>query len=173
MASFSEISRITDTLYLSGASAITANRLRAIGITHVINCTIDVPDVYIDNIDVVRIPLDDSPSSKLLPYFDKAADRIQQVAAVGGKTLVHCVAGVSRSASICIAYLMKFHGMTLLDAYHFVKKARPVIRPNVGFFKQLIEYERKLYNRNSVTMVNSPVGMVPSVYKEEASQLIW
>ncbi|KAK2154780.1 hypothetical protein LSH36_257g01004 [Paralvinella palmiformis] len=173
MASFSEISQITESLYLSGASAITANRLRSSGITHVINCTLEVPDVYLDDIDVVRVPMEDSPNSKLYTYFDKAADRIQQVAAVGGKTLVHCVAGVSRSTSICLAYLMKYRGMTLIDAYRFVKKARPVIRPNVGFFKQLIEYEKKLYNQNTVTMVNSPVGMVPSVYKEETSQLIW
>jgi hypothetical protein len=39
---------------------------------------------------------------------------------------------------------MKHDRMTLLQAYHYVKAARPIIRPNVGFFKQMVDYERKL-----------------------------
>lgn len=66
---------------------------------------------------------------------------------------MHCVAGVSRSASLCMIYLVKYERMTLRQAYHYVKSARPIIRPNIGFWKQMIDYERKLrgyFNKNSV-----------------------
>lgn len=79
------------------------------------------------------------------------------------------MAGVSRSASLCIVYLMKHDGMTLLQAYHYVKAARPIIRPNVGFFRQMVEYERKLRGHNSVIMVQID-GCdlpVPDIYANE------
>ena len=61
----------------------------------------------------------------------------------GGKILVHCVAGVSRSATLCIIYLVKYEKMTLRQAYYCIRAVRPIIRPNVGFWSQMVEYERK------------------------------
>lgn len=89
-----------------------------------------------------------------------------QVASAGGKILVHCVAGISRSASLCIAYLMKHHEMTLLNAYNHIKERRPSIKPNCGFFRQLIDYESKLFNCNSVRVVyNEFLNLeIPDVY---------
>jgi dual specificity phosphatase 12 len=51
----------------------------------------------------------------------------------GGKVLVHCFAGVSRSATIIIAYMMQEHGMNYHSAFKFVKSKRPFINPNEGF----------------------------------------
>lgn len=96
-----------------------------------------------------------------------------QVETRGGKTLVHCVAGVSRSASICIAYLMKYKRMPLDQAYKHVKKCRSVIQPNVGFWKQLIEFERRLFGRTTVKMVQSSGGFVPDIYFQEAKSTFW
>ncbi|CAG5124219.1 unnamed protein product, partial [Candidula unifasciata] len=90
----------------------------------------------------------------------------------GGKTLVHCLAGVSRSATICIAYLVKYQHMTLEEAYKHVKKRRPVIHPNPGFWRQLIDYERRLLGRNSVKMVTSPIGWIPDVYQQETKNML-
>lgn len=50
-----------------------------------------------------------------------------------GSVLVHCAAGVSRSASIVIAYLMRNNGMNYTEAYALVKNKRFVICPNHGF----------------------------------------
>ena len=58
--------------------------------------------------------------------------------------LVHCYAGVSRSASVVIAYLMNQHGMSLKDAYQYVKNKRYFIKPNEGFRKQLVQFQREL-----------------------------
>lgn len=53
---------------------------------------------------------------------------------------VHCNAGVSRSASFVIAYLMRELAMTFEEAFTFVKQKRPQIMPNHGFVTQLKQY---------------------------------
>jgi atypical dual specificity phosphatase len=79
------------------------------------------------------------------------------------------VAGVSRSASICIAYLIKYDGMTLKQAYEFVQAKRSQIRPNIGFFQQLIEFEESIHGITTVKMVHcAALGQdFPDVYEPE------
>ena len=164
---FAQIAEITGNLYLSGAHPVQAPRLRSLGITHVINCTMEVSDVVAKGITTTRFFVEDTPYARLGLYFDKCARIINDVASKGGKTLVHCVGGVSRSASLCIAYLMRYKGLTLKDAYNHVKSRRPAAHPNVGFFKQLIEFEKYIHGKTSVKIVGSPYGLVPTVYREE------
>lgn len=57
-----------------------------------------------------------------------------------GVALVHCNAGVSRSASIVIGYLMLREGLSFDDALRQVKLARPSVCPNPGFYQQLKNY---------------------------------
>jgi protein-tyrosine phosphatase len=62
----------------------------------------------------------------------------------GRTTIVHCEMGVSRSSSIVLAYLMKYHRMSLEDAFAFLRQRRPFVKPNAGFWRQLQKYERIL-----------------------------
>jgi protein-tyrosine phosphatase len=62
----------------------------------------------------------------------------------GGKVLVHCAQGRSRSASMVIAYLMKQQHMSFHQALSQVKEARPIISPNEGFMAQLQKFEKTL-----------------------------
>lgn len=57
---------------------------------------------------------------------------------------MHCYAGVSRSATIVIAYLMQEHGMSYSDAMQHVKKQRYFICPNDGFRRQLSQFQKEL-----------------------------
>ncbi len=61
-----------------------------------------------------------------------------------GGVLVHCAAGVSRSASTVIAYIMKKRGWGFNETFNYVKKRRPIICPNYGFQRQLNQYEKEL-----------------------------
>jgi protein tyrosine phosphatase len=61
-----------------------------------------------------------------------------------GAVLVHCMAGISRSATIVIAYLMKEKQMGFQEAYAYVKKKRSIVFPNSGFRHQLREFELQL-----------------------------
>ncbi|KAM9031196.1 dual specificity protein phosphatase 19 isoform 2-T2 [Sarcophilus harrisii] len=60
-----------------------------------------------------------------------------------GVVLVHCNAGVSRSAAIIIGFLMSTEKITFTSAFSLVKNARPAICPNSGFMEQLQAYQQE------------------------------
>lgn len=62
----------------------------------------------------------------------------------GGRVLVHCQAGISRSATICLAYLIQSHRVRLDEAFDFVKQRRGVISPNFSFMGQLLQFETQV-----------------------------
>jgi atypical dual specificity phosphatase len=57
-----------------------------------------------------------------------------------GGVLVHCNAGVSRSAAVCIAYLIARLGLSYEEAYAALKSAKPDILPNATFVCALREF---------------------------------
>jgi len=63
--------------------------------------------------------------------------------------LVHCHAGVSRSATICLAYLITCHSVSLTDAFRYVKHRRNVISPNFSFMGQLQKLETDVAAKKS------------------------
>lgn len=64
-----------------------------------------------------------------------------------GKVLVHCQVGVSRSATLVLAYLMLKQNLTLVEAVCAVKDKRGVI-PNRGFLRQLIKLDGQLFGKH-------------------------
>ncbi|CAG0920074.1 unnamed protein product [Notodromas monacha] len=91
---------------------------------------------------VEMLDIPETPLIGLLPYCFSFIDGAREK---GGCCLVHCNAGVSRSAAVVIAYLMKSEGMTYRSAHDYLKSLRPCIRPNDGFIRQLLEYEEDLF----------------------------
>ncbi|KAM8866079.1 dual specificity protein phosphatase 26-like [Synchiropus picturatus] len=79
--------------------------------------------------------------------FRAAADFIHMALSRGGKILVHCHVGVSRSATLVLAYLMLRQSLTLVEAICAVKENRGVI-PNRGFLRQLIQLDRELFGKH-------------------------
>jgi protein-tyrosine phosphatase len=67
-------------------------------------------------------------------YFEETYREIEE-GLKRGSVLVHCAAGISRSASCVIAYLMKKYNMGFIQALNFTKKKRKFICPNYGFAK--------------------------------------
>ncbi|XP_021390781.1 dual specificity protein phosphatase 16 [Lonchura striata] len=105
------------------------------------------PD-FIPESHFLRVPVNDSFCEKILPWLDKSVDFIEKAKASNGRVLVHCLAGISRSATIAIAYIMKRMDMSLDEAYRFVKEKRPTISPNFNFLGQLLDFEKKLKNQS-------------------------
>jgi len=89
----------------------------------------------------MEIPVEDEPDENLLPYFEACIEFIDSGLSKKQAVLVHCAAGVSRSSTVVIAYLMRTQNMSFSDALSFVTDKRPIISPNQGFVKQLKLYE--------------------------------
>lgn len=62
----------------------------------------------------------------------------------GGKVLVHCEAGISRSPTICMAYIMRTQRLRLEAAFDIIKQRRDVISPNFSFMGQLQQFESEV-----------------------------
>lgn len=142
-----ECSRIADHIYL-GSDAVAKNRevLRQNGITHVLNCVGFVCPEYF-KVDLVykTLWLQDSPSEDITSILYDVFDYFEDVRQQGGRVLVHCCQGVSRSTSLVIAYLMWREGQSFEDAFQYVKAARGVTNPNMGFACQLLQCQKRVH----------------------------
>lgn len=112
-------------------------------ITHILNLTINIPNKFEPEICYLKINILDSERQDIQKYFDETFEFIDNALKnKNNSVLVHCNAGISRSASFVIAYLIR-KGIfkSYQDAYSHVKKCRPLIAPNQGFVKQLQQLE--------------------------------
>ena len=86
----------------------------------------------------------DTPSANLKQHWPGCYQFIDQAIQEGGTVLVHCYAGVSRSSSTVIYYLMRKYDLSLKDALGYVRAHRWFINPNLGFLRQLRNVEKDL-----------------------------
>mmetsp|Transcript_42784 Transcript_42784/g.109482 ORF Transcript_42784/g.109482 Transcript_42784/m.109482 type:complete len:231 (-) Transcript_42784:762-1454(-) len=86
---------------------------------------------------VCHIDVEDKSSANLLQHLDTAMEFMEAAIASENKVLVHCMAGVSRSATTVAAYLVKHNNLSPEDAVALVKEKRRCADPNSGFLKQL------------------------------------
>ena len=102
-----------------------------------------------NNIDFMDIGINDDPKENIYQYFDSTFEFINNHIRRGENVLVHCAAGISRSASIIIHYIIRkyFEGNDLRDVNSSemlnyiideIRKIRP-INPNRGFVQQLLQ----------------------------------
>ncbi|XP_007947535.1 dual specificity protein phosphatase 8 [Orycteropus afer afer] len=140
------LTRILPHLYLgSQKDVLNKDLMTQNGISYVLNASNSCPKPdFICESHFMRIPVNDNYCEKLLPWLDKSVEFIDKAKLSSCQVIVHCLAGISRSATIAIAYIMKTMGMSSDDAYRFVKDRRPSISPNFNFLGQLLEYERSL-----------------------------
>ncbi|XP_028037862.1 dual specificity protein phosphatase 1B-like [Bombyx mandarina] len=145
-------SQIIPGLYLSNArAAADKNVLRSLNITHVLTIAanrLPKSTFYDTDINTLFIRAYDTPQTNLLPYFPMANSFIDE-GLQAGNVLVHCHFGVSRSATLVIAYIMEKYKLTFEQAYVYVRQRRRFINPNPGFVKQLREYHRLGYDVSS------------------------
>ena len=136
--------KIFNWLYLgSFENACDIEELNRIKATHILNCAYECINKNISkNLKKLHLNIRDLDNFKLLYYFEKANDFINQCKSEGGILLVHCKYGISRSSSIVIGYLIKFMNYTTDSALQFLYNKRSRVRPNKGFMEQLYEYEK-------------------------------
>lgn len=94
--------------------------------------------------DYFNVRVYDDEKTNLLKHWDNTFKYISQVKNEGSKVLVHCKMGVSRSASVVIAYAMKAYDWSFTEALEHVKVNRNCIKPNKNFCNQLETYQGML-----------------------------
>lgn len=87
------------------------------------------------------VPVSDTSDEKILENINNLYNTIESYDSV----LIHCMHGISRSATIVISYLMLKYKIHLDEATRIVLKKRNYIFPNDGFIKQLIALEYKIF----------------------------
>lgn len=83
----------------------------------------------------------DDPRFDLSEHFEQCVEFIENARKNRYNVLVHCMAGISRSATIILAYLMKTYKYRFDDALQYVRARRPIVNPNDGFVLQLRRLE--------------------------------
>lgn len=123
-------------------SSIDADMLRILGVRNILVCGLFLPffhDKATSSVDIRyhRLPISDSIDEDITRYLPSACQFIDDCVAKGEVMLIHCQAGISRSASVVIAWLMHSKGWSYDEAFMFTKRKRPCIRPNFRFENDL------------------------------------
>lgn len=140
------ISKITDTLYLSD-SVVARNydELKKLGIKQILTIGAELEPHKHPDFDAIHIKIHDCHTVDISKYFNTAFEFIRRA-----PTLVHCYAGISRSATLVISYLMREKNMSYSEALEYCIKARPVVNPNQGFVNKLKILE--IYMQNNIDL---------------------
>lgn len=142
---YASIDEITDKLYLGNIDgAMSLDLLCVYQITHIISVAIFVPKYFPKEFEYKQIELIDDSSQIINIYFKEVIEYIESA----GKVYIHCIGGISRSASFVLAYLMWKDKLSFDDANKLLKSKRKSININEGFEKQLKEFELLLIEKN-------------------------
>jgi protein-tyrosine phosphatase len=121
-----------------------AHMLRSIGATHILNCAIELPFTYpfeLASSEKIHMTDDDDPLA--LEQIKKGAATIQKwfEGCPASVIIVHCAAGVSRSPTVVLAWMIIYGGIALKDAYRLIQQHRNFIRPNDFYMRLLKELD--------------------------------
>ncbi|KAK2715463.1 hypothetical protein QYM36_010173 [Artemia franciscana] len=146
------LTRILPFLYLgSQQDAHDKHLCQDHSITYHMNVSTNCPKPdFISDGHFLRLSVQDSYGEKLLPHFKKAIQFIDKSREANGCVLVHCLAGISRSPTVAVAFVMKHLRLPFEEAFRYVKSKRPTISPNFNFLGQLLEWERQLELERSI-----------------------
>lgn len=177
----SNVSSIIEPYLHMGGSFLNSNPQLSpiLGYTHVLNIASEISPNWLLLLMLKKykkIPADDNYSYNIRIIFEEAFQMIDEARQKNGKILVHCAMGISRSATIVIAYLMSRYKMSLNSAYNYVKSIRPEINPNRYFMKKLEEYEKELngnYIRAQLTNSQNQRASFTFVFKPELNSNLY
>ncbi|CAK0862386.1 unnamed protein product [Prorocentrum cordatum] len=96
----------------------------------------------------------DHPSEDLRAHLPSAFSFLDEAKGSGGRCVVHCFAGVSRSPAVALAYLVVRERRPLADAWALVRERHTAARPNRGFAEQLVELDRETHGAASATLAD-------------------
>jgi len=139
--------KIIDQLYLGNSyNARNYYQLQNNNIGLIVNSSPGVPNYFEDYFEYYNVNVKDISGANILDYLNDTTEAINEFIINNPKknVLVHCFMGSSRSATIIIAYLIKYKKYRLRDALNYLKEKRPVVNLNIDFFSQLQIFEKNI-----------------------------
>ncbi|KAF3708294.1 Dual specificity protein phosphatase 13 isoform B [Channa argus] len=186
------VNQVWPNLYIGNeVAARDMGTLHSLGITHIVNAAhrshnpssgsylfVNTgPRFYRDMaVDYYGVEADDAIDFILSPFFYPTARYIRAALAMGGRVFVHCLMGVSRSATLVLAFLMIVEGLRLQEAVAAVRPHRDIC-PNPGFLQQLrsldmgLERERRRQQQAKTLGHLAEEEDLPSL--TDLRQIIW
>lgn len=153
--------RILPWLWLGGCrDAADYKALRRRHVKRVLNCCWEMPNFFPDKFEYLNMPVDDLAGTLLRPFFPITTSFLAQAKQNGERVYVHCAAGVSRSTSVVMAYLVAALDHSLSSAFALVRKKRRTALPNTSFLRQLGSWE--IEQRSDSTLDQLPPIMYPA-----------
>eukprot|EP00818_Percolomonas_sp_WS_P000715 CAMPEP_0117447904 /NCGR_PEP_ID=MMETSP0759-20121206/7117_1 /TAXON_ID=63605 /ORGANISM="Percolomonas cosmopolitus, Strain WS" /LENGTH=946 /DNA_ID=CAMNT_0005240257 /DNA_START=162 /DNA_END=2998 /DNA_ORIENTATION=- len=150
-----KVSNVHNDFLFVGSDRVAKNldQLKKVGITHIINAAKMACDVYFPNeFEYLVLSLYDSGTESILGLFFRVIDFVEKARREGGKVLVHCYEGVSRSTTLAIAYIMWKTRKGFNDVMEEVKRKRGSASPNAGFIVQLLQWEKMLKEPHPISL---------------------
>ena len=121
-------------------------QLKLNGITHIVNCAGNVCGNYFpEEFSYLSYFLKDSRMESIESLFHEVVDFIEDAKEEGGSVFVHCMQGVSRSVTVCMAYMIFKQKETFETVFTQARAKRSISSPNFGFQVQLIQWYKRLF----------------------------
>nr|XP_041572408.1 protein phosphatase Slingshot homolog 3 isoform X1 [Taeniopygia guttata] len=142
LAQMDRPSRVFPHLFLGSEwNAANLEELQQNRVTHILNVAREIDNFFPALFTYMNVRVYDEEAAELLPHWNDTFLFLSRVRAAGGRALVHCRMGLSRSAATVLAYAMKEFGWPLERALRHVQHCRPGVLPNPGFMRQLDFYQ--------------------------------
>lgn len=125
------------------ASAYNEAKLKELGITHIITAVLGVGPQFPASFEYLCVPVRDVHSEDIQSHLSDTTTFINNALKSNGKVLVHCVCGVSRSATIVAAWVMAQNGYTVAETIAMLQAQRPCVNPIPAFREQLEDYRNE------------------------------
>eukprot|EP01135_Chromosphaera_perkinsii_P010569 Nk52_evm7s2171 gene=Nk52_evmTU7s2171 len=141
---------VEDKLFLGKHQHITTEVMGNLNIRAIVNASkmaVDCEGLRIDKDNVLDVDVEDRATANIYVFFTSVCEFMAKQLAKNHKVFVCCAAGVSRSSTLVICFLMYQNKWTLKEAYDYVKNERSIIHPNGGFMNQLSEWEEKVLGK--------------------------
>lgn len=139
---------VTPGVYVGSVGAAkNVDGLRALGVDHVLCVCNGMPaGGFAERGTFVHrsIEIRDSVDADIAEHFETTREFIRDALARGGRVLVHCFQGRSRSVAVCAMFMMCERGMTLEEAMSAIRAVRPRAMPNSGFMRALEALDARL-----------------------------
>lgn len=169
-----KISEMAPGVFVAGQSvAKNKSLLKDKGVTHIINCAGNVVDnCFPEEFKYTTFYLKDSSAVNVECLFYMVFSIVEEALGQGGKVLIHCVQGVSRSVAVCIGYLVIKNQMDYETLLGNCKDVRGICGPNIGFQVQIIWWYKRLFGEFQDIPCNPRVFLVCSFDKDQEELVV-